>query len=72
MVHFSGGDSGSESPPLVQIFKTAACGLLFITGEKTKLMVVTVFRNSALELRTYPIEQCCCALCSCCNFDRNE
>ena len=34
MVHFSSGDSGSVSPPLVQIFKSTACRLLFFTGKK--------------------------------------
>jgi len=31
-----------RSPPLMQIFTSAACRLLFITGENVQLMVVTV------------------------------
>ena len=33
VVHFSSGDSDSRSPPLVQIFMSIACRLLFIAGE---------------------------------------
>ena len=33
------GDSGS--PPPVQMFTSAACRLLFITGENAELMVMT-------------------------------
>ena len=33
VVHFSSGDSGS--PPLVQIFTSMACRLLFIAGKKS-------------------------------------
>jgi len=42
VVHFSSGDSNSGSPPLVQIFISAACRLLFIAGKNAYLMVKTV------------------------------
>ena len=35
VVHFSSGDSDSGSPPLVQIFMSVACRLLFIAGKKS-------------------------------------
>ena len=44
VVCINSGNSGS--PPLVQIFMGTACRLLFITGENTQLMVVTVLKNS--------------------------
>lgn len=34
--------SDNESPPLVQIFTSSACRLLFIVGENTQLMMMTV------------------------------
>ena len=42
VVHFSSGDSNSGSPPLVQIFISAVCRLLFIAGKNAYLMVKTV------------------------------
>ena len=33
VIRFSSGDTGSESPRLMQIFMSAAGKLLFITGE---------------------------------------
>ena len=33
MVLFSSGDSDSGSPPIVNIFMSTACRLLFIAGE---------------------------------------
>ena len=46
MVHFTSGDGGS--PPLLQIFTSSVCRLLFITGKNAYLMVVTVLRDSIL------------------------
>jgi len=46
MVHFNSGDSFSESIPLLQIFTSTACGLLFITGGNSKLMMGTILKNS--------------------------
>ena len=45
---FSSGDSDSGSPLLVQIFSSAACRLLFITGENAQLMDVMMLENSDL------------------------
>jgi len=42
-VRFSCGNSGSGSPPLMQMFTGAACRLLFIASENEQLMVVAVF-----------------------------
>ena len=42
VVHFSSGNSDSGLPPLLQIFMSMACRLLFITGKNVQLMVVTV------------------------------
>ena len=47
-VHFSSGDSDSGSPPLLQIFTSPACRLLFIAGENAELMVVAVLKMSVL------------------------
>jgi len=44
---FSSGDSGS--PPLVQIFVSSACRLLFIAGESTLLVVVTMLEKSVVR-----------------------
>ena len=50
-VRFSSGDSDrGAAPPLVQIFMSIACRLLFIAGEKASLMVVTMLKNSVLYL----------------------
>ena len=48
VVHFSSGNSDSGLPPLLQIFMSMACRLLFITGKNVQLMVVTVLRNGVL------------------------
>ena len=37
-----------QSPLLVQVFMSAVCRLLFITGENADLVVVTVLKNSVL------------------------
>ena len=44
-VCFSRGDSNSGSCPLVQIFMSTACRLLFITGENAWLMVVAMLKK---------------------------
>ena len=46
VVHFSSGDSGSLH--LMRVFMSAACRLLFITGENAQLMMETVLKNSVL------------------------
>ena len=46
VLHFSTGNSGS--PPLVQIFTSMLCRLLFIVGENAQLTVVTMLENSVL------------------------
>ena len=51
VVHFSSGDSNSWSRPLVQIFMSTACRLLFIVSENTYFMVVKMLTNSVLQLR---------------------
>jgi len=48
VVRFSSGDSNTASPLLVQIFMSAACGLLFIAGKNKQLMVVPRLKNSVL------------------------
>ena len=40
-------DNNSRSCPLVQIFTSAACRLLFITSKNTELMVVTMWAKKA-------------------------
>lgn len=39
MVHFNSGNSGYESPPLMQIVTGLACRLLFMVGENSDLTV---------------------------------
>ena len=51
MVPFSSGDSDNGACPVVQMFTSASCRLLFITEENTQVMVVTMLRNSVLYLR---------------------
>jgi len=46
MVRFSSGDSGS--PPLVQMFMSTECRLLFTAAENAQLIVVTMLKNSVL------------------------
>ena len=58
MVHFSSGDSNSWSPPLMQIFMSAAYRLFLITGKNAQLMVVAVLKTSVLQLRSCSIELC--------------
>jgi len=41
VLHFSSDDSDSGSPSMVQILTSAACRLLFISGEYAELMMVT-------------------------------
>ena len=48
VVFFSSGASDSGSPPLVQIFMSVGCRLLFFAGENAQLIVVTVLKYSAL------------------------
>jgi len=48
LVHFSSGSSNSVSSPLVQIFTSTACRLLFIAGKNAQLMVVTMLKNHDL------------------------
>ena len=47
-MHFSSGDNHSMSLPLVQIFMSTTCRLLFIDGENAQLMVVTVLKVKSL------------------------
>ena len=46
MMCWNSGDSDNGSPPLVQIFTSSACKLLFIAGKNAQLMVVTVLKNT--------------------------
>jgi len=48
VVHFSSGDCTSASPPLMQVFTSMVCRLLFIAGKNAELMVVAVLTNSVL------------------------
>ena len=48
VVHFSSVDSDSGLLPLMQIFVSVACRLLFIAGENAELMEVTKLKNSVL------------------------
>ena len=48
VVRFSSGDGDCGLPPLVQIFLSAICRLLFITGENAQLLVVTGLKSSVL------------------------
>ena len=70
MVYLSSGDSGS--PPLMQIFMSMACRVLFIADENAELMVVTELKNSVLWLRIYSIRYCYYALCIHCSFLGNK
>ena len=45
---FSWWRNDSGSPPLVQIFTSTVCRLLFITGKNAELMVVIMLKNSLL------------------------
>mgnify|MGYP001859295783 CR=1 FL=1 len=56
MVHFSGGDSDSGSPPLVQMFTSMAYMLLFISVELAQLIVVTMLKNSGFLVRIVSIK----------------
>ena len=58
---FSSGDSDSGSPLLVQFFMSKACRLLFIAGENTQLMVLTMLKNSVMQLRICSMKQCYCS-----------
>lgn len=49
LVSFYNGDSGS--PPLLQIFMSIAYMFLLITDKNARLMVMTMLKNSILELR---------------------
>jgi len=42
---FSSGDSGAS--PLMQMFMSVACRLLFAAGENAQLIMATVWTNSA-------------------------
>ena len=46
LVRFSSGNSGSL--PLVQIFASTVCKLLYITGKNAELMAVTALRKRIL------------------------
>jgi len=48
VVHYSSDDNNSGSFPLLQIFTSAACKLLFTAGENAQLVVVTMSENSVL------------------------
>lgn len=48
VVHFSSGNSNSGSLPVVKIFTSAACRLLFIAIENAQEMIVAVLKNIAL------------------------
>ena len=50
VVCFSSSNSDSGSLPLVQIFTSAACRLLFITGKNAQLTMVTVLKDSEFAL----------------------
>lgn len=47
-MHFSNGDSDSGLPPLVHIFMSAACRLLFIAGKNEELLVATVLTKCCI------------------------
>ena len=63
VVCFSSGDNDSGSPPLVHIFMSLECGLLFNAGKNAQLIMVTVLKNNVFYLRIYQIV--CCALSIC-------
>jgi len=46
VVRFSSGDTGP--PPLVQIFMSVACRLLFIASDDAQLMVMIMLKSSDL------------------------
>ena len=48
VVCFISDNSNSDSPPLVQMFTSVACRLLFNAGENAELVVATVLENSVL------------------------
>ena len=70
--YFSNGDSDSRSALLVQIFTSAACRLFSIAGENAQVLVVTMLKNSILQLRIFSVKQCYCALFICCSFHGNK
>jgi len=48
VVHFSSGDSDSESPPLERDFMGVTCGLLFIAGKNALVIMVKMCKNNIL------------------------
>lgn len=48
VMHLSSDNSDSGSAPLVQIFISVACRVLFIVDEKAQLMMVTMLKISIL------------------------
>jgi hypothetical protein len=62
----------SWSPPQVNIFRSAACRLLFIDGENAWPVVVTTWNDSGLYLKASSIQRLYCVPFICCNFCENE
>ena len=48
VVSFSSGNSQTGSPALVRIAMSVMSRLLFITGQNTEIVVVTVLKNGPL------------------------
>ena len=67
LVSFYNGDSGS--PPLLQIFMSIAYMFLLITDKNARLMVMTMLKNSILELRIWQLYW---DHCICCSFHGHE
>lgn len=75
VLYFMGGDSNVKNKMLwmaMQIFMSTACRTLFITGENAELTVITMLKNSDLELRTCSFRLCYCALLICSSFHGNK
>ena len=68
VVCFSSGDRDCGSPPLVQIFMSTTCSLLFVAIKSAQLLVLTILKKSIVQLRICSINQCYCTIsifCSC-------
>ena len=57
---------------LVQIFISMVCKLLFIASKNALPIVLIMWKNSVLQLKTWSIQWCYCIVCICCSFCRNK
>lgn len=69
VVRISSDNNDSRPPPMMQIFVSAECRLLFFTGKNALLVVM-----DCVEKWCFVDENllCHCALCICCSFHGNK